>query len=71
MIRSEFLEYFFAPTQIIVVSEERLKRKEIELKERQLQVVENRLAELTEYKKSIQGELKALSPNKDEATCDV
>ena len=37
MIRSEFLEYFFAPTQIIVVSEERLKRKEIELKERQLQ----------------------------------
>tara|TARA_R100000353_G_scaffold23922_1_gene20685 strand:- start:5320 stop:5535 length:216 start_codon:yes stop_codon:yes gene_type:complete len=71
MIRSEFLEYFFAPTQIIVVSEERLKRKEIELKERQLQVVENRLAELTEYKKSIQEELKALSPNKDEATCDV
>tara|TARA_Y100001970_G_scaffold2758_1_gene3270 strand:+ start:43 stop:243 length:201 start_codon:yes stop_codon:yes gene_type:complete len=54
---------FFAPTRVIVVSEERLQQAEREAKENQLKSVEARINELTEYKKSLAKELKALTPN--------
>ena len=53
---------FFAPTRVIVVSEERLKQKEIELKENQINVVNNRIDELVKYRAELQDELKALKP---------
>ena len=53
---------FFAPTRVIVVSEERLKQAEREAKENQLKVIDNRMDELSKYRLQVQDELKALSP---------
>ena len=54
---------FFAPTRVIVVSEERLQQAAREAKENQLKSVEARINELTEYKESLTKELKALTPS--------
>ena len=54
---------FFAPTRVIVVSEERLQQAEREAKENQLKSVEARINELNEYKESLTKELKALTPS--------
>ena len=54
---------FFAPTRVIVVSEERLQQAEREAKENQLKSVEARINELTEYKEALAKELKALTPS--------
>ena len=62
---------FFAPTRVIVVSEERLKQAEQEAKENQLKVIDNRIDELTKYRLEVQAELKALAPTKEGAECDV
>ncbi len=56
---------FFAPTRVIVVSEERLQQAEREAKENQLKSVEARINELNEYKESLSKELKALTPAED------
>ena len=48
---------FFAPTRVVVVSEERLKQAEIQLKKEQLEVLDNRIAELTKYKVEVQTKL--------------
>ena len=62
---SSLFDQFFAPTRVIVVSEERLKQAEIEAKENQLKVIDNRMDELSKYRLKVQDELKALSPAED------
>ena len=59
---SSLFDQFFAPTRVIVVSEERLKQAEREAKENQLKVIDNRMDELSKYSLQVQDELKALSP---------
>ena len=60
---TSLFDSFFAPTRVIVVSEERLQQAEREAKENQLKSVEARINELTEYKESIAKELKVLTPS--------
>ena len=65
MYNYSLFDSFFAPTRVIVVSEERLKAKEIELKENQIKVVNNRIDELVKYRSELQDELKQLTPPKE------
>ena len=62
MYNYSLFDSFFAPTRVIVVSEEQLKKKEIELKENQIKVIDNRIDELTKYRLEVQGELDNLLP---------
>ena len=76
MYNYSLFDSFFAPTRVIVVSEERLKQKEIELKENQINVVNNRIDELVKYRSELQDELKELAPASrkvalEEAVSDV
>ena len=48
---------FFAPPTIVVVSEERLQAAEREAKLKRLKAVDDRLAELREYRQSLAKEL--------------
>ena len=67
-----FFDSFFAPTRVIVVSEERLRAKEKELKENQLKVIDNRIDELSKYRLEVERDLTGKDLDKlDEATCDV
>ena len=59
--RSSFLDSFFSPPMIVVVSEERLKKANIEAKEATLKAVKERHAELAAYEKELQAELDALT----------
>ena len=67
MLQSHYslFDTFFAPTRVIVVSEERLKQAELEAKENQLKVIDNRIDELSKYRLEVQGEIKALKPSED------
>ena len=56
---------FFAPTRVIVVSEERLKQAEMKAREDQLQALNNRITELTDYRDSLANEIKALAPKEE------
>ena len=72
MIYPSLFDSFFAPTRVIVVSEERLKQAERKAREDQLISLDNRISELTKYRDSLSAEIKALSPTKkEEAECDV
>ena len=75
MYNYSLFDSFFAPTRVIVVSEERLRAKEIELKENQIKVVNNRIDELVKYRSELQDELKAFEPAREtalkEAVSDV
>ena len=51
---------FFAPTRVVVVSEEWLKAAEIQLKQEQLEVIDNRIDELTKYRLEVSEKLKEL-----------
>ena len=62
---SSLFDQFFAPTRVIVVSEERLKQAEREAKENQLKVIDNRMDELAKYRIKVQDELKVLTPAED------
>ena len=70
---------FFAPTRVIVVSEERLKAAEQNARKEQLEALDNRINELTQYRTSLSKEIQALEPKKvggdmdalDGAECDV
>ena len=60
---------FFAPPTIVVVSEERLQAAEREAKMQRLKAVDDKLAELREYRQSL---AKELAPAKEEeAATDV
>ncbi len=53
---------FFAPTRVIVVSEERLKAAEQQARKEQLSALDNRLEELNKYRLSLAEEIKKLEP---------
>ena len=61
-------DYAFAPTRIVVVSEERLQAAEREAKLERLKQVDARLQELREYRQSL---AKELAPAKEEAETDA
>ena len=66
MLYPSLFDSFFAPTRVIVVSEERLKIAERKAREDQLKSLDNRIVELTNYRDSLQEEMKALEPKKVE-----
>ena len=61
---------FFAPTRVIVVSEERLQAAERKAKQEQIEAVEQRINELTQYRESLSKELVKLNPVNEEAEAD-
>ena len=62
---------FFAPPTIVVVSEERLQAAEREAKMKRLKAVDDKLAELREYRQTLAKELAPAEEAKEEATSDV
>ena len=58
---------FFAPTRIVVVSEERLQAAERRAKEDEMTAVDVRITELTKYRDRLKEEVAALAPAKEEA----
>ena len=79
MLYPSLFDSFFAPTRVIVVSEERLKAAEQKARQEQLEALDNRIDELTKYRTSLSKEIQALEPKKvggdmdalDGAECDV
>ena len=79
MLYPSLFDSFFAPTRVIVVSEERLQQAEREARQNQLQVLDNRIEELTKYRTSLSKQLETTAPKKvggdmdalDGADCDV
>ena len=61
---------FFAPPTIVVVSEERLQAAEREAKLKRLKAVDDKLAELRDYRQSLAKEL-APADSTEEATTNV
>ena len=61
-------DYAFAPTRIVVVSEERLQAAEREAKLERLKQVDAKLTELREYRQSL---AKELAHAKEEAKTDA
>ena len=55
---------FFAPTKVIVVSEERLQAAEREARQSQLDAIDVRISELTKYRNSLHAEIQKLAPAK-------
>ena len=64
MLYPSLFDSFFAPTRVIVVSEERLQQAEREARQNQLQVLDNRIEELTKYRTSLSAQIAALEPKK-------
>ena len=62
MLYPSLFDSFFAPQRIIVVSEERLRQAEQEARKNQLQVLDNRIEELTKYRSSLQAQIQSLEP---------
>ena len=56
------MDSFFAPTRVIVVSEERLQAAERKAKQEQIEAVDVRINELTSYRDSLSKELTKLAP---------
>ena len=65
MLYPSLFDSFFAPTRVIVVSEERLKAAEAKVKQDELTAVEARIVELTKYKDELVTQVAALQPAKD------
>ena len=65
MYYPSLFDSFFPPTRIVVVSEERLKAAEREMKMQRLKDVDEKLTQLREYRQSL---AKELAPAKEEAT---
>ena len=54
---------FFAPTRVLVVSEERLKQAEMEARQNQVDALDVRFEEVTKYRNSLYKELQSLKPS--------
>ncbi len=54
-------DYAFAPTRIVVVSEERLKQAERDATEQRMAAIDQRIEELSKYRQDLAEELKVLS----------
>ena len=59
MIQHSLFDSFFAPTRVIVVSEERLQQAEREARENHLTAIDLRIDELTKYRTSLAKQLAA------------
>ena len=59
MIQHALFDSFFAPTRVIVVSEERLQQAEREARQQHVEAIDCRIDELTKYRNSIEKQLKA------------
>tara|TARA_R100000008_G_C3481039_1_gene113851 strand:+ start:20 stop:256 length:237 start_codon:yes stop_codon:yes gene_type:complete len=55
---------FFAPTRVIVVSEERLQQAEREARQSQLDALDVRISELTKHRNALHEEIRKLEPKK-------
>ena len=64
MLYPSLFDSFFAPTRVIVVSEERLKAAEQKARREQLDALDNRIEELTKYRTSLSAEIQKLEPTK-------
>ena len=53
-------DYAFAPTRIVVVSEERLKQAEKDATEQRIEAIDHRIDELSNYRETLKKELTAL-----------
>ena len=65
MYRQSLFDSFFAPTRVIVVSEERLQQAEREARLSQLTALDKRIEELNSYRASLSAQLEATKPGKD------
>ena len=65
MLQSHYslFDSFFAPTRVIVVSEERLAKAEMEARQNQVDALDIRIEELTKYRNSLYKELQSLKPS--------
>ena len=59
MLYPSLFDSFFAPTRVIVVSEERLKAAEQKARREQLDALDNRIEELTKYRTSLNHQIEA------------
>ena len=64
---SLFQDPFFAPTRVIVVSEERLQAAERQAKQEQLEAIDARIDELTKYRTTL---FKQLNPSTEPMTIE-
>ena len=62
MLYPSLFDSFFAPTRVIVVSEERLKAAEQKARREQLEALDNRSEELHKYRTSLSHEIQSLEP---------
>ena len=65
MLYPSLFDSFFAPTRVIVVSEERLKQAEINAAQERIEAVDARINDLTKYRVQLEDELKQLQPAKE------
>ena len=65
MLYPSLFDSFFAPTRVIVVSEERLKQAEINAAQERIEAVDARINDLTKYRVQLEDELKRLQPAKE------
>ena len=72
MLQSHYslFDTFFAPTRVVVGSEERLRQAEQEARQNQLDALDARITELSKYRNSLAEEIKALAPKKVGADMD-
>ena len=61
MLYPSLFDSFFAPTRVIVVSEERLKQAEINAAQERIEAVDARIDDLTKYRVQLEDELKQLN----------
>ena len=61
MYRQSIFDQFFQPPVVVVVSEERLKKAEVEAKEGQLKALDQRIKELELYRGELAVEIEALN----------
>ena len=61
MLYPSLFDSFFAPTRVIVVSEERLKQAEINAAQERIEAVDARINDLTKYRVQLEDELKQLN----------
>ena len=54
-------DYAFAPTRIVVVSEERLKQAERDSMQERMEAIDQRIETLSKYRQELADELKVLS----------
>jgi len=71
MLYPTLFDSFFAPTRVIVVSEERLKAAEQNARREQLEALDNRIHSLQEYRTSLSAEIAKLEPAKVGADLDA